>query len=302
MFAKVLVPTDFSEWSDASLELLPSLREAGTQQALLVHVLDTRQLFAWSEFAVTGTERLEEYAEQALMDRQARLAPLGIEVKTCVIEGAPVEQIVRLAQSEGADLVLMGSRRRSFFRQVVLGSVSENVVRHATVPVLLSKWAGPGVAAAGGLFDHVLFPTDFSPCAEKALALVDALACGGMRRATLIHVQDVRYAGRDGVSPRRVEGVSIERLEDVADTDRLLAAQEVLTRLGVETRVLVREGFPSREILRAAEEEGVTAIVIGSHGKSSLDEMLLGSVSAEVTRQARVPVLVLRRPLREDDA
>ena len=114
-----------------------------------------------------------------------------------------------------------------------------------------------------------------------------------MRRATILHVQDTRGA--------RGRADAIAHLEQMVDHDRLAATEATLAGLGVETRTVVCEGLPYREALRAAEEEGVTAIVLGSHGKSSVAEILLGSVSAEIIRQARVPVLVVRRDLNEEE-
>ena len=87
----------------------------------------------------------------------------------------------------------------------------------------------------------------------------------------------------------------------MVDLDRLAEMERELEALGVEVRVLVCEGMPQREIRRVANEQDVTAIVLGSHGKSSVAEILLGGVSAEVIRQARQPVLVIRRDRDEEE-
>lgn len=295
MFRKVLIPTDFSEWSDAALGLLPALKALGSEEAALLHALDIRPLLAWPEVLATASVSWEELAVQSLDGRRQRVEGAGLRASTRVVEGAPVEVIVRVATQEKADLILMGSHRHSILHHVVLGSVSENVVRHAPVPVLLTRWTGEAAAPDGNPFAHVLFPTDFSPCAEKAYCCLVELAGGGMRRATILHVQDTRMvrpnAGKDGTNMRH--------LEQMVDTDRLARAEAELRALGVETHVLVREGLPYREVLRAAEEVSATSIVLGSHGKSSVAEILLGSVSAEIIRQAKLPVLVIRRDLDE---
>ncbi|MBI3944561.1 MAG: universal stress protein [Armatimonadetes bacterium] len=303
MFAKLLVPTDFAAWSDAALELLDPLRDLGAEEAILLHVLDPGPLFPWSEMLCGAATRVEERARQALEERRPRIEGAGLRVDARVVQGPPVETIIRCASEEQAHLILMGSRRRSFLKQAVLGSVSENVIRHAPVPVLLSKWSADEPPAADrSAFAHVLFPTDFSPCAEKAFQCLTALAGAGMREATIIHVQDIRLlASAPDDHEGSEEGLNIRYLEQVVDMDRLVAAERELESLGVTTRVMVREGLPFREILRAAAEEQVTAILLGSHGKSSVAEILLGSVSAEVIRQARVPVLVIRRDPEEPE-
>ena len=68
-----------------------------------------------------------------------------------------------------------------------------------------------------------------------------------------------------------------------------------LRDLGFEVSVRIETGFPISEILRVEAEEGVSAIVIGSHGLSNVREILLGSVSESVIRKAMGPVLVIKR-------
>jgi nucleotide-binding universal stress UspA family protein len=76
---------------------------------------------------------------------------------------------------------------------------------------------------------------------------------------------------------------------------RMDAIERELEKNGLTVKVRVERGIPFREILRVEEEEGVSAIVIGSHGKTNLEEMLLGSVSEKVIRKSKKPVLVVKR-------
>jgi nucleotide-binding universal stress UspA family protein len=68
-----------------------------------------------------------------------------------------------------------------------------------------------------------------------------------------------------------------------------------LTESGFKVKLRIEIGIPLTDILKVEEEEGVSAIVIGSHGKSNVEEMLLGSVSEKVIRKSKNPVLVIRR-------
>ena len=68
-----------------------------------------------------------------------------------------------------------------------------------------------------------------------------------------------------------------------------------LRQEGFKVRLKVERGIPLTEILRVEQEEGVSLIVIGSHGKSNVEEMLLGSVSEKVLRKSGTPVLVVKR-------
>ena len=73
------------------------------------------------------------------------------------------------------------------------------------------------------------------------------------------------------------------------------ATQAELKQAGFDVKVRIERGIPFKEILRVEEEEGVSVIVIGSHGKSNVAEMLIGSVSEKVVRKSKKPVLVIKR-------
>jgi len=72
-------------------------------------------------------------------------------------------------------------------------------------------------------------------------------------------------------------------------------AKRELKKCGFEVKVRIETGVPLTEILRVEQEEGVSVTVIGSHGKSNVKEMLLGSVSEKVIRKSERPVLVIKR-------
>jgi len=144
------------------------------------------------------------------------------------------------------------------------------------------------------LFQKILYPTDFSDTSKKALEYLLRLREAGVREVVIVHVVDTR-------------SLHIPEVYSLLDLSRLGEKQEISAReeadriaaqlngLGIDSRVRIEKGIPFREILRAAEEEDVSMIVIGSHGMSNVKEMLLGSVSEQVIRKARKPVLVVKR-------
>ena len=143
------------------------------------------------------------------------------------------------------------------------------------------------------MFGKILYPTDFSDVAGKALAYIRKLREAGCRDVVILHVID----------EREIQGIvawsSISGNWPV-DIDSELKKREKhhLTELekeGCQVKAIVKEGHPSQEILKVAAEEKVDAIVIGSHGKSNIQEMLLGSVSEDVIRKSAKPVLVVKR-------
>ncbi|HEU18105.1 MAG TPA: universal stress protein [Deltaproteobacteria bacterium] len=145
------------------------------------------------------------------------------------------------------------------------------------------------------MFETILFPTDFSDVAEKALDFVKRMKDAGTKKVVVLHV--IKKQSLEVIAQyssirdfheveQEIEGDARRELRRIADE---------LRGLGVEVSVRIETGFPVREIMRVEAEEGVSAIVIGSHGLSNVKEILLGSVSESVIRKAVGPVLVVKR-------
>ena len=146
------------------------------------------------------------------------------------------------------------------------------------------------------MFKKILYPTDFSDVSLKALDYIKQLKESGSMKVILLHVINQR-----NVELVRVYGVG--KL-DIAEWERemLGRARESLTKIekeleasGFEVKTRIEAGIPLREILQVEREEDVSLIVIGSHGKTNLEEMFLGSVSEKVIRKCKKPVLVIKR-------
>ena len=140
----------------------------------------------------------------------------------------------------------------------------------------------------------ILHPTDFSECAAEAQAVAVDLA--RKLEAELVFVQVLVEA------PLYSEGfISRRQVQTVYDAQRkwteekLEARAEQLRQSGIKTSWRVQAGAPHEEIVRTAEEEHADMIVMGTHGRSGLNRMVLGSVAERVIRLARCPVLTVRQ-------
>jgi len=150
------------------------------------------------------------------------------------------------------------------------------------------------------LFKTILYPTDFSTVAQKALGYIKQLRHSGAEEVVVLHVFDQRelrnlaaLGGLTGNWP-----INLDEELKKREAEHLEAVQEIVTEfnsVGFRAKGIVREGIPLREILQTAETEGISLIVIGSHGKTNLQEVMLGSVSEGVIRLSRQPVLVIKR-------
>lgn len=145
------------------------------------------------------------------------------------------------------------------------------------------------------MFEKILYPTDFSEVAFKALEFVIRLKASGAREVVVMHVNDER--GNDSVirmlGESQFNKLNQSRME-VTD-EKLNGIKKELVDAGLQVKLRIETGMPVREILRVEEEESVSVTVIGSHGRSNLEEIFLGSVSEKVIRKSQQPVLVVKR-------
>jgi nucleotide-binding universal stress UspA family protein len=144
------------------------------------------------------------------------------------------------------------------------------------------------------MFEKILYPTDFSDVSRKAVNYLVKLKDAGTKEIVVLHVIDER--GIDAVS-RFGSGSAVTIIGRI-EKEAMEEGKKIEKRLrqsGFNVKVRIETGVPLKEILKVEEEEKVSAIVIGSHGKTNLEEMFLGSVSEKVIRQSKKPVLVIKR-------
>ncbi len=144
------------------------------------------------------------------------------------------------------------------------------------------------------MFKKILYPTDFSDVSMQAIDYIKQLRKGGSETVIVLHVINERgmraierYASADSVE---IE----QRIMDDAKQE-LKVIENELKKSGFKIKTMIQRGVPLLEILKAEEEENISIIVIGSHGKSNLEEMFLGSVSEKVSRKCKSPVLIVKR-------
>jgi nucleotide-binding universal stress UspA family protein len=134
----------------------------------------------------------------------------------------------------------------------------------------------------------IVFATDFSPSSEAALATAVSLAREGNGTLVLVHVQEPPMAfggGEAYIGPTETEEELSEMLRNLVGED---------AGITVERRIVV--GEPAHEIVRLAEEDSGDLIVIGSHGRTGVTRLLMGSVAEAVVRRAKCPVLTVKQP------
>ena len=142
MYRKIMVPLDGSSLAECALEHAREIAEGCSIPVIeLVTVIKT---FFWWEGDITDPaiyQQVEEdekaKGQEYLKKEAAKLEKSGLTVHTVMLEGSPAEQIIKYAQDNGVDLILMTTHGRSGISRFALGSVTDNVVRSASVPVMV---------------------------------------------------------------------------------------------------------------------------------------------------------------------
>ena len=140
MFKKILFPTDFSDVSQKAVKYIKQLKGAGAQEVIILNVIDEKELLVLSRVPdqyLQVTAQMEKEVAKEMAAVEADMTADGFHVKLKVKTGRPFTEIMTTAAEEKASLIIMGSHGRSNIQEMLMGSVSENVIRHAKVPLLV---------------------------------------------------------------------------------------------------------------------------------------------------------------------
>ncbi len=151
------------------------------------------------------------------------------------------------------------------------------------------------------LFEKVLYSTDFSPLAEYALDYVKKLKEAGAKEVIVVHVvDDLSIELPDGADLLREKELfkilpEVDQEYVTSIVERLEAIKQELEKEELSVKLYLKYGNISRQIVKVADKESVKLIVMGAHGKGLLTEIILGSVSTDVIRNANCPVLIVKK-------
>jgi nucleotide-binding universal stress UspA family protein len=300
LFRTILVAVDFSEGTKQSFHLACSLARQGQSRLIVLFVAEPMYAapepvyFGQQTVRFTVVERAPAYY-QALKERlrnvYAPSHPLDVEYSTRV--GAAAEEILQAAAETGADLIVMGTHGRTGLRRLLAGSVAEAVLRQSPCPVLALRT--PEHPREHEQVRVIIHPTDFSDRSSDALQVARSLARDLGARLVILHV----------VPPAIVaEGMAVMPMDPAVYRQAL---DEMRGRidgpdLKYPIKTLVKDGDAASEILNAAEELRCDLIVMGTHGRTGLGRLLMGSVAEVVLRAAPCPVLSVRAALQSQSS
>jgi nucleotide-binding universal stress UspA family protein len=297
---RILCPVDFSEFSEHAFEHAVAIARWYKSAVTVLHVVDVRlqtpDVPPLAPIALAPTALTLTAHDQITSELQrlvAAAAATDIAVETVVRDGRPDTVILELAAVLPADLLAMGTHGRSGFDRLVMGSVTEKVLRKAACPVLSVPPRSRDESRAPVALKSILCPVDFSESSMEALQCAVSLAEESDGRLTVLHVADA-------LSPHDLPVYELQNVAEFqAECDRRLRQRLAnfvpgAARAYCTIEEHVTSGKPWREILRIAQELQAELIVIGVRGRSGADVMLFGSTTHHVVRQATRPVLTIR--------
>lgn len=288
MYDRILFPTDGSEGAQAVFDHVLEFTENHGATLHILNVADT------THESVTRIGRdvvdvLEREGEEIVEAAAERATDWEISTVTAVHQGRVPETITAYADEHGIDLIAMPTHGRTGLERVLLGSVTERVIRQAPVPVFTLR---PDEEPSQYPYRNVLVPTDGSECATTALSsAVDIVKAS---RATLhvLSVVDVTSLGVDVRS--EFQTTALEEKANQVVEEATEAAESASVDSIVDNVVFGDSIY--RAIDSYIEEHDVDLVVIGTHGRTGINRYLLGSVTEKTVRRAAVPVLTVPEP------
>lgn len=296
---KILLATDGSESANDAVETVRSLAlPAGTTIHLVAVLATAPELFgaAWESYVPGDAEAIErqmvDELEAALAAVTSRLERPGVTVEHEVLRGRAATQVVELSKEIRADLIVVGSRGLGAWRRLLLGSVSAEIVDHATCPVLVAR--KPTVSS-------VILGDDGSAGSRAAAALLARFPALAGRVARVVAVAEVLNPTALGFSPAVSGAFMTEMIESTSEAEERLAeatrvTAAILANAGITTETEVLSGNPAHELVRLARSTNADLVVVGTTGLTGVARAVLGSVARNVLINAPCSVLVVHQP------
>lgn len=286
---RILLATDLSNRCDRALDRAAQLALQWQAELVVVHALSAPGLDRYDPLASTdvGLHLREKIAaERILLDLGADLRGNRPPVLSVHVEEAdPAELTLRVAREKQCDLIVTGVARDGLFGVVALGSTVDALVRRSPVPVLIVR------GRPRGSYAHVVVASDFSESSRHALHTVHQFF--PVQPLTVFHSYRAPY---EGMAENEEQRQDAAHAMAQAEAEDFLAASSLPVETRQQARLVLENGDPERRLTAYAESQQVDLVVLGSHGRSAIFDVLLGSVAKQALLTLPCDALVVREP------
>ncbi len=287
-FKKILVPLDGSELAEKALPYATTIAKLNKSEVIL---------FAVSITAKGG--RRDRLLKSYLDVKTKALESSGIDVSSSVAYGEVAEEIVKYAENNQINLIIISSHGYSGIKRWMLGSVAQKILYSTTMPVLLIKSKSPSLEKVELI--KILVPLDCSHFSEIPLSYIEGLAKSSRFELLLLTVTEPPVVPSYGSRPINS---TWEKYRDAIWTELEQQSAEYLDKIKKEvikrifkTKTLIvkgQDGKVAQSILQVAQDEKVNLIAIATHGRSGISRWVYGSVTNRIVEESLQPVLLIR--------
>ncbi len=276
---RLLAATDLSARSDRALGRAALLAQATGAELVLLHAVNDDQ-----PHSLVAAERREALL---LLQAQAAALPAAVAARPRLEEGDPFEAILRIAEAEAAELLVLGQPRRRLLRDIFIGTTMERVLRHGHRPLLVVKT--PPAAA----YRHLLLATDLSLHAARALRAAIALGLADGAEVTLLHVFSTPGTAAMALADVPAAALASHTAQAAREAHAALARFAATLGLAHPPQLLVAPGRPATIVKDFVDRLRPDLLVLGTEGAVGLKRAVLGSVAAELLAEVACDVLAV---------
>jgi len=292
-FKSILCATDFSDFSNQTVNYGVALAMEFGARLIVCHVIDLSSVAIYGEFQLDPVGQQNRIMEDANEQLKALTGDQPVEWEPLITVGKPADEISRAVKEKDIDLVISATRGRTGLKRLILGSVTERLMFTLPCPLLVLRSPEHKFVSAPDQkikLKKILVGCDFSPDSGQALNHALSLAQEFQAELHLVNVIE------PPAQPNLLKGETPVAEELQTDYHNLLS-QKLKEMVPEEARnwctpqTSLREGQPYEELVKYAESNDIDMIVMGVRGHGLVKTLFLGSTTDRVVRRSPCPVL-----------
>jgi nucleotide-binding universal stress UspA family protein len=292
-FKKILCATDFSDFSNHTINYGVALAREFGSRLIICHVIDLSSVAIYGEFQLDPVGQQNRIIEDAGDQLEALAGDQSLDWEPMITVGKPADEIVRAVEEKNIDLVISATRGRTGLKRLILGSVTERMMLTLPCPLLVLRSPGHELVSTTDQsikLQKILVGCDFSPDSDQAFNHGLSLAQEFEAELHLANVIETPSQPNLLKSESAAAGDIQEDYRNLLSQKlKDLVPEEARNWCTPQTRIL--EGQPYEELAKYAESNDIDMIVMGIRGHGLMKTLFLGSTTDRVVRRAPCPVL-----------
>jgi uncharacterized protein len=284
---RLLLATDGSQFSEGAIREAIRLAKRCSSKLSVISVIETNP--EYETIAPQLLERAEKSAQEHLGSVKEQAKKEGVDCTTTILEGEDsFNYISDEAAKNKVSMIIMGRRGKTGLKRLVMGSTTARVIGLAPCNVLVVP------SAARVEFRNILVATDGSRYAAAAASEAIGIAKKNNGKLIVLTVVPSESMQPMDIVHSQMSRAVIAEAEMIEAEKNAKAVKEAAQKAGVAVEAFIMGGKPSDAIVQTAKEKNVDVIMLGSHGKTGIDKLLMGSVAERVIVLSSCAVLVVK--------